>query len=199
MSSRRVGCSASSCRSVPVQAITAATSAYLPTCDAISSSSRRLFARTTTLARSLKTADHPTGSSSTSTTWIAARRKRCVEVLEAVHLLLAFELFVVVVAVDARWLSVALTDELRALKPDRDEGRCATPQDYLEKIFQLPFWVQPLTTDGRRTLVHGLLEGSVTSRRRARPCRCRWRHSRRPQDRGPRKRSAERHAVAPWR
>ena len=90
--------------------------------------------------------------------------KKVLEVLEAVHLLLAFELFVVVVAVDARWLSVALTDELRALKPDREDGQCATPQDYLEKIFQLPFWVQPLTTEGRRTLVHGLLEGSVRNR-----------------------------------
>jgi hypothetical protein len=87
--------------------------------------------------------------------------KKVVEVLEAVHLLLAFELFVVVVAVDSRWLSVALTDELPALDRSRAEGQWATPQDYLEKIFQLPFWVQPLTAEGRRSLVHGLLEGTV--------------------------------------
>jgi hypothetical protein len=86
---------------------------------------------------------------------------KVVEVLEAVHLLLAFELFVVVVAVDSRWLSFALTDELRALDAVNRSGRRATPHDYVEKIFQLPFWVQPLSADGRRSLVRGLLEGSV--------------------------------------
>jgi hypothetical protein len=86
---------------------------------------------------------------------------KVVEVLEAVHLLLAFELFVVVVAVDSRWLSFSLTDELKALVPDAAAGPRPTPGDYLEKIFQVPFWVRPLSADGRRTLVHGLLEGSV--------------------------------------
>jgi hypothetical protein len=38
-----------------------------------------------------------------------------------------------------------------------------TPQDYLEKIFQLPFWVQPLTDSAREQLVRGLLVGSVRS------------------------------------
>jgi hypothetical protein len=42
---------------------------------------------------------------------------KVVEVLEAVHLLLAFELFVVVVAVDSRWLTSALIDRLVALRP----------------------------------------------------------------------------------
>jgi hypothetical protein len=87
--------------------------------------------------------------------------EKVVEVLEAVHLLLAFELFVVVVAVDSRWLTSALTDELKALRNGQANGHRATPQDYLEKIFQLPFWVQPLSAEGRRSLVHGLLEGSV--------------------------------------
>ena len=59
--------------------------------------------------------------------------------LEAVHLLLAFELFVVVVAVDSRWLSFSLTDELKALVPDAAAGPRPTPGDYLEKIFQVPF------------------------------------------------------------
>jgi hypothetical protein len=88
---------------------------------------------------------------------------KVVEVLEAVHLLLAFELFVVVVAVDSRWLSFALTDELRALDSATRSGRRATPHEYLEKIFQLPFWVQPLSEPGRRSLLHGLLEGSVSA------------------------------------
>jgi hypothetical protein len=60
--------------------------------------------------------------------------EKVVEVLEAVHLLLAFRLFVVVVAVDSRWLEHALAKaygafDARARKP---EWR-TTPQDYLEK------------------------------------------------------------------
>jgi hypothetical protein len=86
-----------------------------------------------------------------------------VQVLEAVHLLLAFELFVVVVSVDSRWLTFALADQLRALTSTDSDGRRATPADYLEKIFQLPFWVQPLEAAGRRSLVHGLLQPSVRS------------------------------------
>ena len=87
-----------------------------------------------------------------------------VEVLEAVHLLLAFELFVVVVAVDSRWLSFALTDQLIALRPKSPGEENPTPQNYLEKIFQLPFWVQPLSPPARGQLVNGLLAASVRSR-----------------------------------
>ncbi len=86
---------------------------------------------------------------------------KVLEVLEAVHLLLAFELFVVVVAVDSRWLTSALVDRLIALQPHAAESDQPTTDDYLEKIFQIPFWVQPLASDARMALVHGLLSGSV--------------------------------------
>jgi len=86
---------------------------------------------------------------------------KVVEVLEAVHLLLAFEMFVVVVAVDSRWLSSALTEQLPALRSAVPGSSHPTPQDYLEKIFQLPFWVQPLTDPSRQQLMRGLLAGSV--------------------------------------
>jgi hypothetical protein len=87
--------------------------------------------------------------------------EKVVEVLEAVHLLLAFELFVVVVAVDSRWLSSALTEQLHALRNANPNSSRPTPQNYLEKIFQLPFWVQPITDRARAQLVRGLLAGSV--------------------------------------
>lgn len=88
---------------------------------------------------------------------------KVVEVLEAVHLLLAFELFVVVVAVDSRWLSSALTEQLHALGAGASQqAGQPTPQDYLEKIFQLPFWVQALSIDDRQNLVRGLLADSVS-------------------------------------
>ena len=89
---------------------------------------------------------------------------KVLEVLEAVHLLLSFEMFVVVVAVDSRWLTSALTDRLVALRPSQATPGQPTPKDYLEKIFQLPFWVQPLPPAGRQQLLHGLLTNSVPSR-----------------------------------
>jgi KAP family P-loop domain len=85
---------------------------------------------------------------------------KVLEVLEAVHLLLAFELFVVVVAVDTRWLSSALTVQLSALRAEPAEGQ-PSPRDYLEKIFQVPFWVQPLSDTARSHLLRGLLVPSV--------------------------------------
>jgi WD40 repeat protein len=72
---------------------------------------------------------------------------RVVQVLAAVHLMLALPLFVVIVAVDPRWLLEALRHHYRdmltdALGPDKHP---ATPLDYLDKIFQIPFSVPPLS------------------------------------------------------
>jgi hypothetical protein len=70
-----------------------------------------------------------------------------VQVLQAIHLLLAFDLFVVVVAVDARWLHRAVGQVYRGqlAGPDRPaQSDSATVADYLEKIFQLPIWMQPI-------------------------------------------------------
>jgi len=79
---------------------------------------------------------------------------KVVQVLQACHLLLAFPLFIVVVAVDARWVSRALLKQYSGLiefdqlgngvsnEIDRDIGATASPRDYLEKIFQVPYWVR---------------------------------------------------------
>ncbi len=74
-------------------------------------------------------------------------QERVVEVLEAVHLILAFKLFAVVVGVDPRWVSNALEHRFLHLlnAPDSEEDNeqastdSATSYDYLEKIFQVPF------------------------------------------------------------
>ena len=91
---------------------------------------------------------------------------RVVEVLEAVHLLLAFELFVVVVGVDPRWVSRALEkkypDQMQPENPEvveESEGifeGTATSFDYLEKIFQIPFALKPMTPDTTQDLIHSL-------------------------------------------
>ena len=98
---------------------------------------------------------------------------RVIEVLEAVHLLLAFPLFMVVVAVDPRWLRrclekhypdlLALRSEQARVLGDVLPSRPATAQDYLEKIFQVPFTLQPLRGEGFRKLVRGLAAPKVAS------------------------------------
>lgn len=96
--------------------------------------------------------------------------EKVAKVLQAVHLLLAFPLFVVVVAVDARWLSQSLKQyygELLASSPDETQEKegefapRATPQDYLEKIFQIPYWVPSLSNDARFNIVQGLVQASL--------------------------------------
>jgi KAP family P-loop domain len=98
--------------------------------------------------------------------------QRVIEVLQAVHLLLAFPLFVVVVAVDSRWLAHSLAEHYPALarqpkSPSASlngaDSEHATPSDYLEKIFQVPFWIEPLGETGRKSLVRGLLQGNLVA------------------------------------
>ena len=98
--------------------------------------------------------------------------ERVVQVLQAVHLLLAFPLFVVVVGVDSRWLLLSLEDHYAALRGNstrtRDEDGTqerkkpesewnTTPQNYLEKIFQIPFSLRPMGSGGFGQLVTSLL------------------------------------------
>lgn len=71
--------------------------------------------------------------------------EKVIEVLQAIHLLLAFKLFVVFVAVDVRWLENALTKEYKNAFTADALHSSATPYDYLEKIFQIPYWVRKLT------------------------------------------------------
>lgn len=68
--------------------------------------------------------------------------RQVVQILEAIHLLLAFPCFVVVTAVDARWLRDSLISQHQALS---QTAGGIDPADYLEKIFQIPFWVRPMS------------------------------------------------------
>ncbi|MFN0139850.1 MAG: P-loop NTPase fold protein [Pyrinomonadaceae bacterium] len=74
------------------------------------------------------------------------RPAHVVNMLEAVHLLLALDLFVVIVAVDSRWLTRSLEvhyNDLLAAKTG-DGMRASTPQSYLEKIFQITYALGPM-------------------------------------------------------
>ena len=81
--------------------------------------------------------------------------RQVVEVLQAVHLLLALDLFVVVVGVDPRWLTRSLRHQfpstLDVSLGQHAEGRDlaeVTPADYLEKIFNIPFVLPVIPEDG---------------------------------------------------
>ncbi len=75
--------------------------------------------------------------------------EQVVAVLQAIHLLLAFPLFVVFVAVDVRWLRHALDNRYPNLKHKAG----ATTSDYLEKIFQIPYWVRPFDATVTRSIL----------------------------------------------
>ncbi len=74
--------------------------------------------------------------------------RKVVDVLAAVHLLLALPLFVVVVAVDPRWLRRCLEQYYAELFGGTDGG--ASPLDYLDKIFQVVFALRPMGEEGDR-------------------------------------------------
>jgi hypothetical protein len=101
------------------------------------------------------------------------------DVLQAIHMLLFFPLFVVVVAVDARWITRSLETEFPHLLVARPPKigpigsppltlplqqasiAPATALDYLEKIFTIPFWVRPMDEESSIQFVGGLTKGSV--------------------------------------
>ena len=94
------------------------------------------------------------------------KEKEVVAVLQAVHLLLAFRLFVVVVAVDPRWLLHSLrvqsqvlgTEQQGVSEEDEDAiGWEATPLNYLEKIFQIPFALRPMGRTGFGAIIDNLV------------------------------------------
>jgi hypothetical protein len=93
--------------------------------------------------------------------------ERVVRVLEAVHLLLFFPLFVVFVGVDSRWVSRSLnryydqmlSDESLAPRgnPPSTHQAPANSQDFLEKIFQVPFWLRRMDPPAVQRMIHSLI------------------------------------------
>jgi hypothetical protein len=95
--------------------------------------------------------------------------ERVVRVLEAVHLLLFFPLFVVIVGVDSRWVSRSLyrhyegmlADEAMTGPTSEDAERApAESQDFLEKIFQVPFWLRRMEPAAVQRLIHSLISAA---------------------------------------
>jgi hypothetical protein len=90
--------------------------------------------------------------------------RRVVEVLQAIHIILSLPLFVVVVAVDSRLLLDSLSAFYREQFPkDAVPFDVARPQQYLEKIFQVPYTLTPMTDSGYSALVAVMLGAPVAS------------------------------------
>jgi hypothetical protein len=96
--------------------------------------------------------------------------EKVVKILEAVHLLLFFPLFVVIVGVDSRWVSRSLHKHYEGMLADettdadlemRNSDRPpAESQDFLEKIFQVPFWLRRMEPNAVQRLIHSLISSS---------------------------------------
>lgn len=99
---------------------------------------------------------------------------RVVEVLEAVNLLMAFPLFVVVVGVDPRWVKNALTKKYHLQFTGRLQGsdkeiegfgmEVINPSDYLEKIFQIPFHLKAPEDASIKNMITYLLGEAVAEK-----------------------------------
>jgi hypothetical protein len=91
---------------------------------------------------------------------------KVMQVLQAVHLLLAFPIFAVVVAVDPRWLLYSVRQHSAAFRPDENEADDLSPEErahwrstpltYLEKVFQIPFTLRPMRSDGFAKMIEAL-------------------------------------------
>jgi KAP family P-loop domain len=92
--------------------------------------------------------------------------RQVVDVLQAVHLLLALDLFVVVVGVDPRWLLSSLRSRYNELladgeRQDGDDAWHASPQDYLEKIFNIPLALPRMNPDSFKRLLANLAREGI--------------------------------------
>ena len=84
-----------------------------------------------------------------------------INVLEAIHLLLAFDLFVVIVGVDIRWISNSLNVKYENIDMRDNQTEKATPLEYLEKIFQIPFHLEKTTDKSKKVFIERLLRPNL--------------------------------------
>ncbi|MDN5109155.1 P-loop NTPase fold protein [Aliarcobacter butzleri] len=81
---------------------------------------------------------------------------KIMDVLEAIHLLLAFDLFIVIVGVDTRWIKKSLES-----KRNLEDGKTATATEYLEKIFQIPFHLNNMEEDVKKEQLKKLMKNDL--------------------------------------
>lgn len=80
---------------------------------------------------------------------------RVVQVLEAVQLLLNTDIFVIILAIDDRYISRALETIYRGVLK---RGGSPSGVDYLEKIIQIPYRMRPINKEMTENYIKSLLE-----------------------------------------
>lgn len=97
--------------------------------------------------------------------------ERIVEVLEAVHLLMAFELFVVVAGIDPTWVKGALRNQRVPIEKNGNENDkgLQVASRYLEKIFQIPFHLKAANNDSIKNMVRAITGNAQTNATAATP------------------------------
>lgn len=93
--------------------------------------------------------------------------RQVVDVLQAVHLLLALDLFVVVVGVDPRWLLRSLASHYDEILEGGEAGGAVdawqvTPEDYLEKILNIPLVLPGMSSGSLNRLLRSMVEDTAT-------------------------------------
>jgi len=88
-----------------------------------------------------------------------------VQVLDAVNLLMAFPLFVVVVGVDPAWIVKSLRHkhglQFQEAVDNELNGGTTTPLNYLEKIFQIPFHLRNANVPMVKSMVRQLTKNTT--------------------------------------
>ena len=90
--------------------------------------------------------------------------RQVVQVMEAVHLLLAMDLFVVVVGVDPRWLVGSLRSHYAGVLHDADAAPSpwrVLPEDYLEKIINIPFTLPGMARGSLGSVLRSMVESDA--------------------------------------
>ena len=80
-----------------------------------------------------------------------------VRVLEAVSMLLTFPMFIVVTAVDAHWVSRSLASVYPEMLTGGKVRDGVSPYSYLEKIFQMPVWLDAPSSEAAAAMAQFLL------------------------------------------
>ncbi|KDN18024.1 hypothetical protein DV20_32300 [Amycolatopsis rifamycinica] len=77
---------------------------------------------------------------------------RVMNVLQALNLLLTMDLFMVVVAVDPRWLTASIRKHVTTsfATGTEDDEEPVAPLEYLDKIFHIPFTIRPMGSHAGR-------------------------------------------------
>ncbi len=90
-----------------------------------------------------------------------------VHVLDAVNLLMAFPLFVVIVGVDPRWVKNALrkkhSRQFLSTPSGSNEDDLIEPSNYLEKIFQVPFHLKDAEDSNVKNMLKNLAQPGKNS------------------------------------